>query len=454
MLQVFYTAHWDPISVRRGDALGLRNITDEFAEKLTPKMNNATQDGRWLTILSWCLVRSQGLYDSPRAVAKDERELQQLRYAWLRPLELMWVARTLILSGADAKGRTLAGQRAVKRWLENENINRFGMSPDQYNAYRQLGMYGGYRIAFRRWHGMTQNGDGWTPSVSAYTLARWLDAKLGKARPPWKLDEAKRSKYSSSNLDDSHARWWLKNWKHFRNDGAKAQLYTLPRKRPVSNSRIEKLAEHELLSPIVFGLDEDGKTRRHFAKLALNSKGQTHQAICDYIGETGGAEGGIQLLPHFTRMADAGIAAMEFVNNALNGNPKISLAKLAEFPGAGIVADQLHDATHRWLQNSKPTFRHQDAADRFARAFGLPTTKAIFESLILYHEQFGGGLRWFALRDGTIEPRSGKNTRVSRYRFRLWSLCRLATQCGIIKAIPTGLFESENISDENEDDNE
>jgi hypothetical protein len=60
-------------------------------------------------------------------------------------------------------------------------------------------------------------------------------------------------------------------------------------------------------------------------------------------------------------------------------------------------------------------------------------------SLIDYHERYGGGLRWFVLRNGRVEPRTPSRIGSSGYRFRLWSLCRLATQCGVLHKMPAAL---------------
>jgi hypothetical protein len=51
----YFTAPWDPVPVRRGDALGLRAGADYFAELLAPGLSNNTSDARWISLLSWCL---------------------------------------------------------------------------------------------------------------------------------------------------------------------------------------------------------------------------------------------------------------------------------------------------------------------------------------------------------------------------------------------------------------
>ena len=51
----FFTAPWEPVVVRRGDALGLRALADQFAEAMA--LSNRVRDGRWVTILAWSLAR-------------------------------------------------------------------------------------------------------------------------------------------------------------------------------------------------------------------------------------------------------------------------------------------------------------------------------------------------------------------------------------------------------------
>lgn len=54
----YFTAPWDPVLIRRGDALGLRAGADYFAELLAPGLSNASSDARWISLLSWCLMWS------------------------------------------------------------------------------------------------------------------------------------------------------------------------------------------------------------------------------------------------------------------------------------------------------------------------------------------------------------------------------------------------------------
>ena len=132
----YFTAPWDPEPVRRGDPLGFRGSADHFAELLAPGLSNGTSDARWISILSWCLKWSHIAWQSAGGGDLSRREDQRARYAWLRPLELLWVARTLS-SGQDTG--QLRGRRSVNRWFNSEKgLPNFAMSSDQFRRYRQL----------------------------------------------------------------------------------------------------------------------------------------------------------------------------------------------------------------------------------------------------------------------------------------------------------------------------
>jgi len=45
----YFTAPWDSVPIRRGDALGLRAGADYFADLLAPGLSNATSDARWIS---------------------------------------------------------------------------------------------------------------------------------------------------------------------------------------------------------------------------------------------------------------------------------------------------------------------------------------------------------------------------------------------------------------------
>jgi hypothetical protein len=91
----YFTAPWEQMPIRRGDALGFRAGADYFADLMAPGLSNNTSDARWVSILSWCLQWSHVAWRSAGGGDLARRDDQRARYAWLRPLELLWVDRTL-----------------------------------------------------------------------------------------------------------------------------------------------------------------------------------------------------------------------------------------------------------------------------------------------------------------------------------------------------------------------
>ena len=51
------------------------------------------------------------------------------------------------------------------------------MSQDQFRRYRQVGMYGAYRVVLRKIPGLTA-GDGWTPDATSLALANLVNDSL------------------------------------------------------------------------------------------------------------------------------------------------------------------------------------------------------------------------------------------------------------------------------------
>jgi hypothetical protein len=442
--RLLFTEPWDPIIVRRGDALGLLALTNVFAEAVAPGLTNRVRDGRWVTILAWCLVRSQQVFHASGGRSVSTRTEQAKRYAWLRPLELMWCARTIALA-EDDRERPLPGRRRVEPWYGDYSArgycpDRFGMSVDQFRAYRQTGSYGAYRVAFRKWPEMTIGGDGWTPGSATNQLAKWLEGKLGSARPKWQLygghgaDEAVSSRSAKIGRSDE-CRWWLNNWDNFDN-GASRIEETLPRPR----AEFGVLPEAHLLNPIIFG--RGGKRRRKVAMEIAKCGDKDHIGICRHLGrEFKNEEPALALLPRFSRLADAGVAAMEVIARSLGGKSQISIAEAASSSSAKRVCEELYAAARNWQSGDDLSLRHIETAHRFANAIQSAEPIECFTTLLQHHEVYGGGLRWFVLRSGRVEPRMPPLTNTSGYGFRLWSLCRLATQCGVIKKMPAGLRE-------------
>ncbi len=176
----YFTKPWEPVSIRRGDALGFRAASDYFADLLAPGLSNGTSDARWISLLSWCLKWSHLAWQNAGGRDLSHRDEQRERYAWLRPLELLWVDRTL---KAGQNTGQLRGRRSIERWRKDDLIpSNFAMSPDQFRRYRQVGTYGAYRVVLRTMPGLT-TGDGWTPEDTSLKLARLVNDTLpGGAR--------------------------------------------------------------------------------------------------------------------------------------------------------------------------------------------------------------------------------------------------------------------------------
>jgi hypothetical protein len=450
--RVLFTAPWEPIVVRRGDALGLRALTDQFADAIAPDLSNRINDGRWVTILAWCLARSHQVFSATRARSVATRAEPRERYAWLRPIELMWVARTIALAHEDWRDRPLSGRRRVRPWYEDDfqQTDRFGMSEDQFRAYRQTGMYGGYRVGFRRWPGMTKQGDGWTPGPTTLELARWLDKRLGTARPRWPLhlgygDEGGFPAPDSRSLGKEHL-WWLRQWRTFDKGGPSAEQNTLPRRRDDDS----RLPEADLLTPPLFGDNENGKQRRKVALEVGKSRAGNHLEVCDHLGRVFANNPTIGLLPQFSRLADAGMGAMDLVTESLRNDARVKLVDTAAHPDASRICRELKAAAAGWLKNTHMQLRHIEAAHRFAGSIPSARPVECLGALLKHHEACGGGLRWFVLRDDWVEPRTPWRPGSSRYRFRLWSLCRLAAQCGVLRNMPRALLGDIEATEEKE----
>lgn len=436
----FFTAPWEPIVVRRGDALGLRALADQFAEELAPELSNRVRDGRWVTILAWCLVRSQSAFCAGGGGSISTAFQQKARYAWLRPLELMWVARTICLS-RDWKRRSLAGQRRVHPWYEDgrKPLETFGMSGDQLRGYRQTGMYGGYRLAFRKWPGMTNGGDGWTPGPASLNLASWLDDRLGTARPSWPLHAGNDHSHFPPSPDKrsrgkEHV-WWLRHWNTYDKNSRNSEINTLPRPR----DEFGKLPEFSLLKPLVFGSSQSGSRRLRVANEVARSLAGNHLEVCEHLGRVFANNSTIMLLPHFSRLADAGIAGMDLVAKALKNKSHINLSDVVRLPNAANICKELFIAAREWSKTARVPIRHIESAHRFAEAINNEQPAECLRALLYHHEAHGGGLRWFVLRNNLIEVRTPSRGGSSRYRFRLWALCRLATQCGILRKMPSAI---------------
>ena len=168
-----------------------------------------------------------------------------------------------------------------------------------------------------------------------------------------------------------------------------------------------------------------------------------HIGLCDYLAGVFHDDPVIRLLPAFSRMADAVTALMDFVAERLRAGSDVSLSLIASRAEAPVLCSELAAAAAAWVRTGGAVIRHVEAAHRFAAAFPNADPTHCLRALLRHHELYGGGLRWFVLRGDRVEPRAPQRGVSSRYRFRLWSLARLAAQCGEISEMPLALRAGE-----------
>lgn len=429
----YFTAPWEPVPVRRGDALGFRAGADYFAELLAPGLSNGTSDARWISILSWCLKWSHIAWQSAGGDDLSRREDQRARYAWLRPLELLWVARTL-KSGQNTG--QLRGRRSIERWFKSDLTPLdFAMSPDQFRRYRQVGMYGAYRVVFRTVSGLT-TGDGWTPSVTAIELAKLVNNNLPHGA------RLKQENFESCTnwrrwRGGNETRYWVE---HGWQEWAKVGDFLPTPDDSVRNQLPEK--ERQLIESVLFPHDS---IRRITAKVLASAKAaQTHAELCDALARSeqlskvlGPAS--LASLPAFTGIADAAMHAMRGLWYAINhgdAEQARTVDQIADSQELQLRFEQLCNAGDTWLKaHGRSDFPHEQTVTRLAEAMKkAKTLPDRIRALAKHHDEYGGGRRWFREQTGKLVPLvADTGIAASNYRFRLRSLCLLATQCGVAK---------------------
>ncbi len=428
----YFTAPWDPVAIRRGDALGFRAGADYFANLLAPGLSNGTSDARWISILAWCLKYSHIAWQKAGGQGLSSREDQRIRYAWLRPLELLWIARTL-KSGQDTG--ELRGKRSIERWLAvNEQLPNFAMSADQFRRYRQVGTYGAYRVIFRTIPGLT-TGDGWTPSFTAIELAKLVNESLPSAA---RLEQEhfengiKWARWSGGN----ETRYWIeKGWEASRR---KIGGFLPTPRRDAHKLLPEK--ERNLLKSVLFGRD----SIRHITAQALAGvvNARSHAELCDALAHSDALSkalpsDSLASLPAFTRLADAAMHAIRGLWEEINRNekePASDVEKLARSSELKSRFDQLREAGIAWLDAAgRNSFPHEVVVTRLAEAMrGATSLIDQIRALSQHHSEYGGGRRWFGEQNGKLMPLTADTgIAATDYRFRLWSICHLAAQCGI-----------------------
>lgn len=427
----YFTAPWDPVSVRRGDALGFRAGADYFADLLAPGLSNSTSDARWISILSWCLQYSHIAWQNAGRRDLSSREGQRARYAWLRPLELLWVARTL-KAGQDTG--ELRGKRSIKRWFNaNEQPPNFAMSPDQFRRYRQAGVYGAYRVVLRAPELTT--GDGWTPAPIAVELAKLVNDSLPPAARLKQEHFENGTKWGHWD-DGNEARYWVEHgWQESRNKLGGL----LPTSSDAARKQLPEKERH-LLERVLFG---PNSIRRVTVQVLASAKGaRSHAELCDVLADSIAlskalAPASLGPLPAFTGLADAAMHAMRGLWNEVTHDdvePAPAVEKLARSTDLQSRFDQLREASTAWLRvPGRSDFPHEQVVTRLAEAMRDATTPiSQVRALSQHHKEYGGGRRWFSEQDGKFVPLvADTGIAASDYRFRLRSLCHLAAQCGV-----------------------
>ena len=446
----YFTAPWDRVPIRRGDALGLRAGADYFADLIAPGLSNGTSDARWISLLSWCLKWSHFAWSKAGGIDLLDRDSQRARYAWLRPLELLWIDRTLESSQDTGQ---LRGKRSIKRWREaNRNLPNFAMSTDQFRRYRQVGTYGAYRVVFRTIEGLT-TGDGWTPAGPALRLADLVNKSLS-AKVQLDQKRFENSKWKWGSWRDQEARFWAEHgWPEWSAEPSQGLLPT-----PEAAVR-QPLPEEEcsILAPVLFS---DKSVRRVTATVLASAKSaQSHAELCDLLANTNKFDeetrAKLAPLPTFTRLADAAMDAMRTLWREINRDGEAqapAIEKIARSKDLKTKFASLKDASEAWLDiSSRTNFPHAQVVNSLAEMIRKDDSLGNqIRALTKHHTEYGGGRRWFREQAEALIPLvADTGIAASDYRFRLRAVCLLAAQCGI-----ANMDDALNILINGQDDNE
>lgn len=416
----------------------MRAIAEDMADQLAPGLSNRTMDGRWISIVCWAV--GQG-YEAWRALnghasadsiapAKAASEI----YAWIRPLEALWIARTVRLTEDEGRGRQLPGVQATRRWLKHEESNeRFGFSEASYERYRFTGVYGGYRVLLRSLPGLTVGGDGWRLDKVGQTLARTVQERV-------RCTKVHRGKKGPRPRPEDY---WLRHfdWSDGGGDGLPTVL-AKGTKLPVE--------ERQYLKELLFSTnDATGLRRLNVLKAASASRASSRDRMFVDIAK---ALGNGKPLPElaslsaFSNLADAGVRAMnacwEVVSKGdKNGAGFVRVGNLLGQDDVKSALDQLVDASARWKKESTSsnTYAVADALAESILAARGKRRDQLF-GLAGHHAIHGGGLHWLAIENDQVKPLAPlRGGQASEYRYRIGALCRLGVQCGLIPEIPVAL---------------
>jgi hypothetical protein len=452
----YFTKPWESVSIRRGDALGFRAASDYFADLLAPGLSNGTSDARWISLLSWCLNWSHIAWKKAGGGDLSRRDEQRERYAWLRPLELLWVARTL---KAGQRTGQLRGRRSIERWQKADRIpSNFAMSDDQFRRYRQVGTYGAYRVVLRTIPGLT-TGDGWTPVDTGLKLARLVNDSLPSAARLNQQHFENGTQWGHWSKGKQVEYWRRHGWAAWDKSAGRGFLPThdepIPRQLPDE--------ERNLLAPSLFPMDS---IRRITADvLASVHSAKSHADLCDALAQSSEIAEKLQLenaslaaLPAFSRFADAAMSAMRGLWDEINRDGEKqtpSVEKLARSPEIKVSLERLREVADTWLRSQgRSAFPHERTVTELAEAVRKAATcSEQMRVLSRHHHDNGGGRRWFREEGGKLVPLlADTGIAASDYRFRLRTLCLLAAQCGVAKMDAALNAMAQEAEDEEEKD--
>jgi hypothetical protein len=329
----------------------------------------------------------------------------------------------------------LRGRRSIERWCKaDRQPPNFAMNANQFRRFRQTGTYGAYRVVLRSIPGLT-TGDGWTPAATALQLARWVNDSLGEAGIKQKqFESGTRWGYWGGGLE---ARYWVEHgWPTWQ---VKAESGFLPTPNEAISEWLPE-AERLLLERTLFG---DESVRRVTAYTLARAKGaKSHAGLCDALADSTAlakklAPKSLAPLPAFTRFAEAAMHTMrglwsEIHHDGVEQAPAIhTLARLPELQERLELARK---AAVAWLNApGRNVFPHDYVITRLAEAMQAAKTPSDqLRALAQHHQEHGGGLRWFREQAGKLVPLAADTgIAASDYGFRLFSLSRLAAQCGV-----------------------
>lgn len=422
----FLTAPEHAIQLRRGDPLGLRNITNEAADLLAPGLTNRTIDARWLSILSWALVHSERAWKKAGGAELVTAQEREHRYTWLLPLELLWVKRSLLCGGEGYQALQWPGYRSLRQWSGSEPD--FGMTERQRRNHRQLGAYGAYRVLLRTAR-FTQGDDGWTPDEHVRCLADYVDGQL-------EMDDAQPRWTKRPNRDASQ--WWLQTgWREWRGSGsARSPIVLTP------STSIKKLSadERRILAPALF----DDEVRARTATAIDRSEASDYVVLCSELAASLPTEGGdarLRSLGLLARLNDAGVRLLRATAAVIKTGEDAS-RRIVAHDDVAAALDAFTKAATRWNKaRHAKAFGYVSEADRLAavatRARG---SGALFTGFVDHHLQHGSGEPWLVRDDNRLLLQGARaGTHAGGFGYRLHALSRLALQCGVTSHIPPAL---------------